>query len=119
MQSDSNTNSSSKVAIGSSEIQIENFIATGIVSLALFILIERRSAYPLVDFRLLLHKSILPSNLIIMIVGFSLFMIFQTVSIMLRTPSPLGFGENAVNAGNIVLPFALVFLVFGPTSLLS
>ena len=35
---------------------------------------------------------------------------------MLRNPSPLGFGEDAVNAGNIVLPFALVFLVFGPTS---
>jgi MFS family permease len=43
-------------------------------------------------------------------------MIFQTVPIILRNPSPLGFGENAVSSGNIVLPFALVFLVFGPTS---
>ena len=110
------TGSSSGVAGGGSSIEVESFIATGIVSMALFILIERRSEHPLVDFRLLLHKSILPSNLIIMIVGFSLFMIFQTVSIMLRNPSPLGFGEDAVNAGNIVLPFALVFLVFGPTS---
>ena len=110
------TGSSSGVTGGSSSIEVESFVATGIVSMALFILIERRSEHPLVDFRLLLHKSILPSNLIIMIVGFSLFMIFQTVSIMLRNPSPLGFGEDAVNAGNIVLPFALVFLVFGPTS---
>ena len=110
------TGNSSGVTGGSSSIEVESFIATGIVSMALFILIERRSEHPLVDFRLLLHKSILPSNLLIMIVGFSLFMIFQTVSIMLRNPSPLGFGEDAVNAGNIVLPFALVFLVFGPTS---
>ena len=43
-------------------------------------------------------------------------MIFQTVPIILRNPSPLGFGENAVSSGNVVLPFALVFLVFGPTS---
>jgi MFS family permease len=117
MQSDSSTtNSSSKVSIGGSAILIESFVATGIASLALFILIERRTAYPLVDFRLLLHKSILPSNLIILIVGFMLFMTFQTVSIMLREPSPLGFGEDAVNVGNIVLPFALVLLIFGPTS---
>src|SRR5918911_4617078 len=51
-----------------------------------------------------------------MIAGFSLFMIFQTISILLRSPPPVGFGENAINVGYIQLPFALVFLVFGPTS---
>jgi Major Facilitator Superfamily len=112
--SSSSANNSSVVS--GSTIQISGFVTTGVVSLLLFILIERRSANPLIDFRLLLHKSILPSNLIIMVVGFSTFMIFQTVPIILRNPSSLGFGENAVNAGNIVLPFALVFLVFGPTS---
>jgi len=112
----SNPNNSAAAAAGSTEIQIIGFIAVAIISLALFIVIERRSTNPLIDFRLLLHKAMLPSNLLIMIVGFSTFMIFQTVPIMLRNPSPLGFGENAVNAGNIVLPFALVFLVFGPTS---
>lgn len=102
--------------ISASTMQITAFVSTGVVSLVLFVLIERRSADPLIDFRLLLHKSILPSNLLVMIVGFSMFMIFQTVPILLRNPSPLGFGENAGNVGNIVLPFALVFLVFGPTS---
>ena len=115
VQTSSSANSSG-VAGGGSVIQVDSFVATGLVSLILFILIERRSAHPLVDFKLLLHKSILPSNLIILIVGFTLFMIFQTVSIELRNPSPLGFGEDPVKAGNIVLPFALVFLVFGPTS---
>lgn len=110
------TSGSSQFAVGTSSIQVESFVATGIGSLALFILIERRSAHPLVDFRLLLHKSILPSNLIILTVGFSLFMIFQAIPIMLRDPSPLGFGEDAVKAGNIALPFALVLLIFGPTS---
>jgi MFS family permease len=114
-----NSNSSSannSSVVSGSTIQITGFVSTGVVSVLLFILIERRSANPLIDFRLLLHKSILPSNLLIMIVGFSTFMIFQTVPIILRNPSPLGFGENAVSSGNIVLPFALVFLVFGPTS---
>ena len=116
MQAGSNsTNSSSGVSVVGSTAQLESLVATGIVSLVLFTIIERRSEHPLIDFRLLLHKSILPSNLIILIVGFLLFMVFQTISIMLRNPSPLGFGENAVNVGNIMLPFALVFLVFGPT----
>jgi hypothetical protein len=32
------------------------------------------------------------------------------------TRIPFGFGESPINAGNVQLPFALVLLVFGPTS---
>jgi MFS family permease len=92
------------------------FLIIGIISLALFILVEKRSTNPLVDFRLLLHKTVLPANLIIMIVGFSMFMVFQTIPILARNPAPLGFGEDAVSTGNIQLPFAIILLVFGPTS---
>jgi MFS family permease len=84
--------------------------------LVLFILVEKRTANPLIDFRLVLHKTVLPANLIIMIVGFSMFTVFQTIPILVRNPPPLGFGEDAVTTGNIQLPFALVLLVFGPTS---
>ena len=92
------------------------FLVIGIISLALFIVVEKRSTNPLVDFRLLLHKTVLPANLIIMIVGFSMFMVFQTIPILVRNPPPLGFGEDAVSTGNIQLPFAIILLVFGPTS---
>ena len=92
------------------------FLISGIVSTAFFIITEKRSKNPLIDFRLLLHKTVLPSNLIIMIVGFSMFMVFQTVPILARNPPPLGFGEDAVSTGDIQLPFALILLVFGPTS---
>jgi MFS family permease len=92
------------------------FLTVGIISLSLFILLEKRSTNPLIDFRLLLHKTVLPANLIIMIVGFSMFMVFQTIPILARNPPPLGFGEDAVSTGNIQLPFALILLVFGPTS---
>lgn len=91
-------------------------LITGFVSMAFFVITERRSKNPLIDFRLLLHKTVLPSNLIIMIVGFSMFMVFQTVPILARNPPPLGFGEDAVSTGDIQLPFALILLVFGPTS---
>jgi MFS family permease len=96
--------------------QVFIFLIVGIISMVLFVITERRSKNPLIDFRLLLHKTVLPSNLIIMIVGFSMFMVFQTVPILARNPPPLGFGEDAVSTGNIQLPFALILLVFGPTS---
>ena len=102
--------------ISTGSLQTIIFLIIGIISLALFILFEKRSTNPLVDFRLLLHKTVLPANLIIMIVGFSMFMVFQTIPILVRNPPPLGFGEDAVSTGNIQLPFAIILLVFGPTS---
>ena len=85
-------------------------------SLAAFIITERRTRDPLIEFRLLLNKTILPANLIIMIVGMSMFMVFQTIPILVREPGPVGFSENALNTGKVQLPFAIILLIFGPTS---
>src|ERR671917_1333811 len=71
------------------------FLIVGVISFALFIIIEKKEEHPLVDFKLMLHKSILPANLIIMLVGFSMFMVFQTVPILVRNPEPYGFGGDA------------------------
>lgn len=92
------------------------FLAVGAVSLIVFIFIERRSNEPLVDLHLFVHKVILPANLIIMVVGFSMFLVFQTIPVLVRNPMPLGFGGDATTVSYIQLPFAMVLLVFGPTS---
>jgi MFS family permease len=92
------------------------FLILGIISFILFVAIEKRAKYPLVDFRLMLNKSILPANLIIMLVGLSMFMVFQTIPILVRNPQPAGFGDDAISTGKVQLPFALILLVFGPTS---
>jgi MFS family permease len=91
-------------------------IALGIATFALFVIIERREKHPLVDFKVILHKVILPSNLIILVVGFSMFTVFQTIPILVRNPQPFGFGLDAAEAGYVQLPFAIVLLIFGPTS---
>src|ERR671910_1730565 len=92
------------------------FLIIGVIAFVFFVIIERKEKYPLVDFKLMLHKSILPANLIIMLVGFSMFMVFQTVPILVRNPEPVGFEEDALSAGKVQLPFAIVLLIFGPTS---
>jgi MFS family permease len=100
----------------SSNYQIGAFVAFAIISFIVFVQIERKEKNPLVDLKLVLNKAILPANLIILIVGLSNFMIFQTIAILVRNPEPLGFGADAISTGSIQLPFALVFLIFGPIS---
>ena len=100
-----------------SSMQLEvGFIAMTVISLSLFIFVERRTVSPLIDFKMLLDKTLLPANILIVIIGLSMFMVFQTVPVLVRSPLPFGFGESASNTGNVQLPFALVLLVFGPTS---
>jgi MFS family permease len=54
--------------------------------------------------------------MIILVVGFSMFTIFQTIPVLVRNPPPFGFGLAAAEAGYVQLPFAIVLLIFGPTS---
>ena len=92
------------------------FILSGIISLILFIYIEKHTKFPLIDFKIILKPPILFSSIIIMIVGMSMFMVFQTIPILVQSPVPVGFGENAIDTGKVQLPFAIVLLIFGPTS---
>jgi MFS family permease len=108
LETGSNNGSSMQLEVG--------FIAMTIISLSLFIFVERRSASPLIDFKMLSDKVLLPANILIVIIGLSMFMVFQTIPVLVRSPVPFGFGESASNTGNVQLPFALVLLVFGPTS---
>lgn len=103
-----------------SDSKIHNIIILlfiiSISALALFIRIERRTDQPLINFKLFSNRTILSANLIILLIGFTHFMIFQSIPILARNPEPLGFGLDAASTGNIQLPFAIIFALFGPTS---
>ncbi|MEW5839800.1 MAG: MFS transporter [Thermoproteota archaeon] len=92
------------------------FFAGGLASLAAFILVERRSSAPLVDLKLMSFRPILLSNVIAIIIGLSMFAVFQTVPVLVRSPGPSGFGGTAADAAHVQLPFSIVALAFGPTS---
>ena len=92
------------------------FSAVCVVSFAAFVMIERRAANPVVDYRLFRNRTLLFANVMIIIIGFSMFMIFQTIPILAESPRPVGFGADVTEAATIQLPFAVILLVFGPTS---
>ncbi len=86
------------------------FVASG-VSLAAFIIIEKRAHSPLLDFKLMANKSFLPSTVILMLIFMSIFMVYLTIPVMVRSPQPLGFGGDAVAAASVQLPFMVVLLI--------
>jgi MFS family permease len=88
------------------------FGATTIIALFFFIIVERKADSPLIDFKLLINKILLPANIINMIVGITaLMVVYQTVPILIRSPQPLGFGGNALSIANVQLPYMIVSLV--------
>jgi MFS family permease len=87
------------------------FVAS-VISLSVFVIIERRIALPLVDLRLLNDKTLLPSYIILMATGITMFMAYPAIVQLVRSPVPLGFGGNAVDAADVQLPFMIMFLVF-------
>ena len=49
-----------------------------------------------------------------MILGFTMFMVYQTIPILVRTPIPIGLGGDALTSSIILLPFTIIFLVLSP-----
>ena len=116
LQTGGNGNNNKIFDVNYSVLQVAIFFAMGIISLISFIVIERRSKSPLIDFKILLDRSIFPAYIIILIVGLSLFLVFQTIPILVRNPPPVGFGGDAISTTRVQLPFALILLIFGPAS---
>ena len=86
------------------------FVASG-VSLAVFIIIEKRVYSPLVDYKLMTSNSFLAPTIILMLVFMSIFMVYLTIPVMVRSPPPFGFGGNAIAVARVQLPFMIVLLI--------
>jgi MFS family permease len=90
--------------------------ALTIVSITAFVLIEKRAREPLIPLKLITDRILLPSNIILLVFGITMFMIYQTIPILVTSPIPYGFGGDAIQSAMIQLPFMIVFLIFAPSS---
>jgi MFS family permease len=90
------------------------FLIVFIASFIAFLMYERRTKFPLIASSLFLDRRILSSNIILLIVGMSMFTIFQTLPILAQSPYPVGFDDNAIQMSLVQMPFALVLLILGP-----
>jgi MFS family permease len=92
------------------------FAILGTASFVGFLLVERKAKSPLLDLKLMANKVILPGNLVMLVIGMTMFMVLQTIPILARSPHPLGFGDSVIEATKIQIPFSIILLIFGPTS---
>jgi len=86
------------------------------LSLVMFIAVEKKTKFPLIDLRMIKHKIILPSYILLILTGITMFLIYPTIVQLVRTPQPIGFGGDAITAGNVQLPFMITFLIFATIS---
>ena len=92
--------------------QIATAFVASAISLSVFVVLERRIVPPFLDLRLLRHKILLSSYILLIATGITMFMIYPTIVQLVRSPIPLGFGGDAVDAANVQLPFMVMFLIF-------
>ena len=97
--------------INDTGFQVAVLFSVAAVSLAVFIVIEKKVSSPLLDLKLMTHKMILPATIILMMVFLCMFMVYQTIPILVRSPQPLGFGGDALVTASVQLPFMIVLLV--------
>jgi len=86
--------------------------AASAASLAVFVALERKAIMPFLDLRLLKNRVLLPTYIMVIASGITMFLIYPTIVQLVRSPAPLGFGGSAVDAAHVQLPFMVMFLVF-------
>jgi MFS family permease len=90
-------------------------LIVGSVSLGMFVRIQRRSATPLVDLKVMSHRVIIFGNIALLVYGLVQYLIFQAVPILGTSPTSVGgFGLNALGVGILQLPFSLAIVILGP-----
>src|SRR4051812_11932998 len=93
-------------------------IGSGLVVLAAFIALERRTPEPLADISALAKPPVLMTNIATLFVGFGMFGSFILIPTLAEAPTSTGhgFGVDATRAGLLLLPGSLGMLAFGPLS---
>jgi MFS family permease len=111
-----NINSESNNFTTFDDVVLGSLITLTICSMIAFVIVERKAKDPLIPLRLISDKILLPSNIILLVFGITMFMIYQTIPIMVTSPMPFGFGGDAMDSAMVQLPFMIVFLIFAPSS---
>jgi EmrB/QacA subfamily drug resistance transporter len=92
--------------------------AAGLIVLAIWVAVERRTEQPLADIPTLLKPPVLMTNIATLLVGFGMFGSFLLIPQLAELPKEtgFGFGLDATGAGLLLLPGSVMMLFTGPIS---
>ena len=105
-------------AVGWGSPRTLGLIVAGLVVLALWVALERRTEQPLADVAALAKPPVLITNATTLLVGFGMFGSFILVPTLAEAPTSTGygFGADATHAGLLLLPGSVAMLALGPLS---
>ncbi len=90
--------------------RIVGLLAFGVLSLVAFVVVERRTTYPMVDFGFFRSRSFLGANLVAFIVSFAMLAMFFFLALYLQNIR----GYSPLEAGVRFLPSTVVIIFAGP-----
>jgi EmrB/QacA subfamily drug resistance transporter len=103
---------------GWGSVRIIGLIVAAIVLAVAWVMLEVRSAQPLIDMRMMRIPAVWTTNLVALLFGGGLYAIFAFIPAFVQTPSSAGygFGASITESGLIVLPMTAAMFVFGVLS---
>ncbi len=108
-------NNNNNLNIDSNFILAVSLFALSVVLLPLFIAIQKKAKSPLINLQLLKDVVLLPTNILIMTIGISIFIIYQSIPILVQSPPP-GLGGGPANTAVVQLPFMILTLIISVSS---
>lgn len=103
---------------GWGDVRTVGLLALSVVLLVTFVLVERRTASPLVDMVVNARPALLLTNVASVCVGFALFasLIGTVAYVQAPTATGYGFGASIVVSGLCLLPSGVAMLLLSPVS---
>ena len=89
-------------------------LAIGVIFLVLFLIVEKRVKYPLVNLKLVFHPVIFVGNITMLMFGILQYFVITGIPALGSAPSPSGLGLEPENVGFLQLAFGLSMMIFGP-----
>ena len=83
-----------------------------------WVVVESRSAHPLIDMRMMRIPAVWTTNLVALLFGVGMYATFAFLPEFLQTPpsAGYGFGASITQSGLILLPSSVAMFVFGIAS---
>ncbi|MFJ5692876.1 MFS transporter [Arthrobacter sp. NPDC093125] len=95
--------------------------AAAVIGLALWVPLELKISQPMLDLRTSARKPVLITNLVAVLVGYSMYSNLLSTTQQLQMPATAGygFGLSVMAAGLCMVPTGLAMVIFTPVSALS
>jgi MFS family permease len=103
---------------GWGSVRVIGLLVASVVLLGLLVLVERRTASPLVDLTALANPPVAMTNIASVFFGFALFASFVGTANYVQAPEATGygFGSSVLTAGLCLLPSGILMLLLAPVA---